>query len=164
MARAEDGATDLNVPGAKDIPIPAGGAARDPLVKETGDDYEILFGGATESIVLTVGDESTAITAATDKLTFRMPYAFVLTDVRASCNVAPVTTDIAIDLNEGGVSVFSTVVSIDATTKTSVGSATPAVISDAALADDAEMTVDFDTVGTGTTGAGVKLVLIGYRA
>jgi hypothetical protein len=69
-----------------------------------------------------------------------------------------------VDVNEGGVSVFSTNPRIDAGSKTSVGSATPAVISDAALADDAEITVDVDQVGSTIAGKGLKVWLIGRRA
>jgi len=42
-------------------------------------------------------------------------------------------------------------------------SAAAAVISDAALADDAEITVDIDQVGDGTA-TGLKITLIGYQA
>jgi hypothetical protein len=109
-----------------------------------------------------VSDESTAITTGTAKLTFRMPYAMTLTAVRASVNTVSSSGNPAIDLNEAGVSVFSTTLTIDANEKTSTTAATPAVISDSALADDAEMTVDIDTAGTGAKG--LKLWLIGTRA
>jgi hypothetical protein len=69
-----------------------------------------------------------------------------------------------VDVNEGGVSIFSTPLTIDDGEKTSVTAATPAVISDATLADDAEITVDIDTVGSTTAGKGLKLVMLGYRA
>ncbi len=47
-----------------------------------------------------------------------------------------------IDINEGGTSVLSTKLTIDNTEKTSTSAVTPAVISDSALADDAEITDD----------------------
>ena len=53
---------------------------------------------------------------------------------------------------------------IDATEKTSTTAATPAVISDSALADDAEITIDIDQIGGGDAGAGLKVTLIGTRA
>ena len=162
MARAEDGATDLNVPGAS-IPLPAGGAARDPLVKETSDDYEVLFGGATESLMLVIGDETTPQTATTAKLTFNMPYAFTLTEVRASVVTAPTDADFVVDINEGGTTVLSTKLTIDATELTSTTSAAPAVISDAVLADDAVMSIDVDQIGSTIAGTGLKVTLIGYR-
>jgi hypothetical protein len=109
-------------------------------------------------------DESTDITSGTAKLTFRMPFAMTLTAVRASVNTAPAGSTIIVDINEAGVSVLSTKLSIDAGEKTSVTAATPPVISDSALADDAEITIDFDQVGASTAGKGVKVVFIGTRA
>ena len=44
--------------------------------------------GATQSIIIAVGDETTALTTGTAKVTFRMPYAFTLTGVRASLTTA----------------------------------------------------------------------------
>jgi hypothetical protein len=121
----------------------------------------VTNGYQTENFCVAVSDESTAITTGTAKITFRMPYAFTLTAVRASLNTVSSSGNPAFDLNEGGVSVFSTTLTIDASEKTSTTAATPAVISDAALADDAEMTVDIDTAGTGAKGA--KLCLIGHQ-
>lgn len=116
-----------------------------------------------ESLIVACGDESTAITTGTAKVTFRAPYAFTVTDVRASCNTAPTGSTIVIDINEAGVSILSTKLSIDVSEKTSTTAATPAVISDATLADDAEITIDFDQVGSTIAGAGVKVTLIGHR-
>lgn len=126
-------------------------------------DAAIAAAKPTESLIVVVGDETTAITTGAGKLTFRMPYAFTLTGVRASCKTAPIGATLIIDINEGGVSVLSTKLSIDATETTSTTAATPAVISDAALADDAEITIDFDQVGSTVAGAGVKVALIGKR-
>jgi len=58
---------------------------------------------------------------------------------------------------------LSTKLTIDNTEKTSTTAAAAAVISDAALANDAEMTIDVDQVGDGTA-KGLKLWLIGVRA
>jgi hypothetical protein len=121
------------------------------------------LGTPTESIIIACGDEATPIATGAAKVTFRMPYAFTLSEVRASVTDAPTGAAIIIDINEGGASVLSTKLSIDAGEKTSESAATPAVISDAALADDAEITVDFDQVGSTLAGAGVKVTLIGSR-
>ena len=125
--------------------------------------YDALGGNPTESLIIACSDESTALTTGTAKVTFRMPYAFTLTDVRASVNTAPTGATLNVDINEGGVSVLSTVLTIDAGEKTSTTAATPAVISDASLADDAEMTVDIDQVGSTVAGKGLKVALIGHR-
>ena len=118
-------------------------------------------GAPTESMVIAVGDETTAITAGTAKVTFRMPYAFTLTAVRASLNIASSSGTPTVDINEAGVSVLSTKLTIDATEKTSTTAAAAAVISDSVLADDAEITIDIDVAGTGATG--LKVYLIGHQ-
>ena len=114
-------------------------------------------------IQLAVSDETTDLTTGTAKVTLRSPHAFTLTGVRASVTTAPGGADLVVDVNEGGTSVLSTEISIDDGDKTSVGSATPPVISDSAIADDAEITVDIDQIGSGTAGAGLKITLIGTR-
>lgn len=116
------------------------------------------------TIGIAVSDETTDLTTGAAKVTFRMPYAMTLTGVRASVSTAPAGDTIEIDINEGGASIFSTVLSIDAGEKTSTTAATAAVISDTALADDAEMTIDIDQIGSSTAGAGLKIWLIGTRA
>ena len=113
-------------------------------------------------ILLAVSDEVTNLTTGTAKITFRMPYAMTLTSVRASVTEAPTGSALVIDVNESGASVFSTNLQIDDGSETSVGSM-PAVISDAALADDAEITIDIDQVGSTTPGKGLKVRLKGTR-
>lgn len=121
------------------------------------------FGTGVVAIGIACSDETTVITVGTAKATFRMPYAMTVTGVRASVTTAPAGSTIIIDINDGGTTILSTKLSIDATEKTSTTAATPAVISDTALADDAEITVDFDQVGSAIAGAGVKVWLIGTR-
>jgi hypothetical protein len=116
-----------------------------------------------EVIGLACSDETTALTAATGVLTFRMPWAMTLTDLRASVTQAPSGSTLVIDLNEDGTSVLSTKLSIDSGEETSVTAATGVVISDTSLANDAEITIDIDQVGSTTAGKGLKAFLIGYR-
>lgn len=118
-------------------------------------------GGGTTCIPIAVSDETTALTAGTAKVTFRMPYAMTLTAVRASVTTAPTGSVLTVDINEAGTSILSTKLTIDAGEKTSTTAATPAVISDTALADDAEITIDIDGVGSTVAGAGLKVYLIG---
>jgi|TARA_R110002020_G_scaffold113252_2_gene260551 hypothetical protein len=108
-------------------------------------------------------DETTALTTGTAKATFRMPYALTVTAVRATVTTAPVGSTIVVDINEGGSTILSTKLSIDASEKTSTTAATAPVISDASLADDAEITIDIDQIGSGTAGAGLKIWIIGTR-
>jgi hypothetical protein len=114
-------------------------------------------------IQLAASDETTALTAGTAKVTFRMPYAMTVTAVRASLTTAQASGSIfTVDINEGGASILSTKLTIDNTEKTSITAATPAVISDSALADDAEITIDIDQIGNGTA-TGLKITIIGTR-
>lgn len=115
-------------------------------------------------IIIACSDETTALTTGTAKTTFRMPFGMTLTEVRASVSTAPTGSTIIADVKENGTSVFSTKVSIDATQKTSTTATTPAVISDSGLADDAEITINIDQVGSSVAGAGLKITLIGTRA
>lgn len=114
-------------------------------------------------IQVAVSDEITNISAGPGKLTFRMPYAMTLTAVRASLTVAQTAGSIvSVDINESGSTILSAKLTIDNNEKTSVTAATPAVMSDTSLADDAEITIDIDLVGT-PLAKGLKVTLIGTR-
>jgi hypothetical protein len=112
-------------------------------------------------IQLAASDETTALTAGNGKISFRMPHGMNLTEVRASLGTAQTSGSIfTVDINQNGTSVLSTKITIDNTEKTSKTAATAAVISNASLTDDAEITVDIDQIGDGTA-KGLKLTLIG---
>jgi len=114
-------------------------------------------------IQLACSDETTALTAGTSKITFRTPCAMTVTSVRASLTTAQTSGSIfTVDINESGTSILSTKLTIDNTEKTSLTAATAPVISDTALANDAEMTIDIDQVGDGTA-KGLKVTIIGTR-
>lgn len=117
-----------------------------------------------ETLCIAVGDETTALTTGTGKVTFRMPFALTGVTVKASVTTAPTGSTIIVDINEGGSSIMSTnKLSIDASEKTSATAATPAGVTDASLADDAEITIDIDQVGSSVAGAGLKVYITGTR-
>jgi hypothetical protein len=116
-----------------------------------------------ESFVVAASDETTTLTTGSDKVTFRMPYAFTVTGVRCALNVGQTGGSLfTVDINENNTSILSTKVTIDNNETTSTTAATAPVISDSAIADDAEVEVDIDTVGTGSP-AGLKCTLIGNQ-
>jgi hypothetical protein len=120
--------------------------------------------GLPTEVQVAASDETTALTTGTAKVTFRMPYAMTVTAVRASLSTAQASGSIfTVDINEGGTTILSTKLTIDNTEKTSTTAATAPVISDSALADDAEITIDIDQIGDGTA-AGLKVTIIGTRA
>lgn len=136
----------------------------------------MAFGGCTlttaslaalESFCVALSDETTNLTTGAGKVTWRMPYAFTVTDVRLSVNTAPTGgTLLTVDVNEGagaGTTILSTKLTLDASEFTSTTAATPRVISDTSLADDANMTADIDAVGSTITGKGAKLCIIGRQ-
>lgn len=122
-------------------------------------------GGSTVTAVpIACSDESTPLTAGTAKVTFRMPFAMNLSAVRASLTTAQASGSIlTVDINAGGASILSTKLTIDNTEKTSTTAAAASVISSPALADDAEISIDVDQVGSGSA-AGLKVYLIGVAA
>jgi len=109
-----------------------------------------------------ISDEATSITTGTAKLTVRpWAYAFTITSVRACLSVVSTSGIPTVDINEAGVTILSTKLTIDANEKTSVTAATAAVISDASIAADAEITFDIDVAGTGAKG--LKVFITGRK-
>ena len=117
-----------------------------------------------EVLILDVSrNEGTALTTGTGKFSMKMPFAFVLNDVRACVSTAPTGQALIIDLNEAGATILSTKLTIDAGETSSYTAAAAPVFSDFELAEDALLTIDIDQIGSGTAGAGLKVFLYGYR-
>ena len=124
-----------------------------------------VHGGLRESFIIACSDETTALTTGT-KATFRMPYAFTVTAVRASLTTAGTTSGLTtIDINLGGSSIFTTnLLTIDFGDTTSVGATTAPNITTTALTNDGQMTIDVDGLSGGATEAGLKVTIIGYQS
>lgn len=122
----------------------------------------------THSIAMEIAasDETTALTVADDKVTFRMPYAMTLNagiaGVRASLTTAGSTSGVTtIDIEQGGSSILSTLLTIDYGELTSYTAASAVVVGTSALTDNAEITVNVDVLSGGASEAGLKIQLIG---
>ena len=121
----------------------------------------------THNVVVTFacGDETTAIGATGQVLSFRMPFAMTLNagiaGVKGSLVTAGTGALLTVDINEAGATILSTKLTFDASETTSTTAVTPVVISDVNLADDAIITVDIDQLDGGGVGAGLKISLIG---
>ena len=125
----------------------------------------------TENFVIACSDRATAITTGTNKMSFRNVGARKLTSVRASLDTAGTGTATTIDINVNGTSIFSTVLSIDATEETSVTAQTPFVFKTSShsgwsgspnyqIDDNAKVSIDFDAVGTGAKGLDVAFLTV----
>lgn len=126
--------------------------------------YQFTRRRDTLSMIIACSDETTNLTTGTAKVTFRAPFAMTITGVRANVNTAPVGSTIIVDINDGGTTIMSTnKLSIDASEKTSVTAATAAGITDSAIADDAEITIDIDQIGSSTAGKGLKVIIYYIR-
>ena len=143
----------------------AGGASGEIL---TGNGAGVLptFQAAAAALEVACSDETTAISASTDLITFRMPYAMTLnagTDgVRGGLTTAGTGAALlTVDIHQDGTSILSTKLTFDATETETVNAATPVVIGTTTLTDNAEITVDVDTADSGGVAAGLKIILIG---
>ena len=117
----------------------------------------------TLSFIVSLTAEDGDLTVADNLAQIRMPFAFTLTEVRAFVNTAPTGAALTFDITEGGSTILSTLITIDVSTKSSEDAATPPVISDTTLADDAIIGFNCDVIGSSTAGAGAKIMLIGFE-
>ena len=124
-------------------------------------------GHGFDTIIASCSDEFTPLVIGGPKTTFRAPYPLDMTNgyVRISLTTAPVGSALIVDLTMNGTTVFSTLVQIDETMKTSVGSTIPAVLSIAgnSVPDDAEFLVYITQVGSTTAGTGLKIAVTGEK-
>lgn len=123
---------------------------------------------ATTPVVIGVAcsDESTDLeVSATPVMTFRVPFAFTLTGLKASVGTAPIGDLIYVDIHENGTTILmqESRLSIDAGEKTSTTAEDGAIITDSAIANDSELTIYIDNIGSSIAGKGLKIWLIGTR-
>lgn len=157
------GASAFNIKGVATSVTVNAAASNGRLAVQGG--ATIVNGSATtvgaETHGIALSDEITAITTGTNKATFSLPYAFKVTAVYATLNTASSSGIPTVDINEAGTTILSTKLTIDANEKTSATAAAAAVISDTAIAANAEIGFDIDVAGTGAKG--LKVFIQGYR-
>lgn len=132
----------------------------------SGDLERVTASPVKQSFIVAASDETTNLTTGTGKVTFRLPYGFLLDSVRASLSTAQASGSVlTVDINRNGTSILSTKLTFDNAEKTTVTASTPPVFAGGGdvLYDDDEITIDIDQVGT--AGAkGLKVALIGSPA
>jgi hypothetical protein len=116
-----------------------------------------------EWMTLALSDEATAIstsTTGTSKVSIRMPYPATFYQLpRASLSTATLTGSTAtlIDIKINGTTILGNKLIIDATSITSVGSASPASLVTTTAPDDAQLSVDLYTAPN--TAKGLKVTI-----
>jgi hypothetical protein len=115
-----------------------------------------------ECIIMAISDEVSPLTTGTAKLSFIMPYAFTLSSVKVSLNVASTSGTPTFNIKKAGSTIFTTKPTIDINELTTVTAATPSVLLTTSFSANDLITVDIDVAGTGSTGA--KIYMIGYKA
>ena len=121
----------------------------------------LIVSGSTsveDYVILSVTADNTDIQTGTAQMTFRVPFAMELYQLpRASLSTASTSGAVTVDINNGGSTIFSTNLTIDANESTSTTAATAAVLSQTSIADDSQITVDVDGAGTGARGLKIAL-------
>jgi len=135
------------------------------IVSGAIDAAHLSAGAKKEFIMISLSDEESDLETGTNKAVFQMPYAFTITDIRATVGTAPTGSTLVVDINKSGSSILTTKLSIDVSENTSTSAATAHVIAsgDTTFADGAIVAFDIDQIGSSTAGAGLKVALIGYQ-
>lgn len=107
------------------------------------------------------GNQCTAIATGCGQMEFQMPYCFTLTDVFATVKTASSSGVPSIQIQQNGLDILSTAITIDASEKTSRTATTPVVIADNTLDINGVITFDIDAIGTGVTG--LVIYLVGFQ-
>lgn len=140
-----------------DTPSSLSGQAGKILEVNSTGDALVLVAPTPSPLIFPVGDESTTLTTGV-KATYRAPQSFSVGQAKASLTTAPDST-VDIDVKVNGVSMFSTRPNIDAGQEYSRQAAQQPVIANKAISEDAEITVEVISAGSGTP-SGLKVYLI----
>jgi microcystin-dependent protein len=129
------------------------------LIRATGtinatasDGSDILSEAREEVVTVELVGSGTLPASQTGAAYYRVPWDATLTAVKANRNGVNTNGSVTIDVNENGTSVLSTEITIDQNESSSLTAATPAVISDSAIANDALLTFDIDSANTSDEG------------
>ncbi len=110
-------------------------------------------------LIVAMSDETTDIAVGDDKVTLHAPCAFYLFDIIASLTTVSSAGVVTIDIERNGTTIFTTLLTIDATEFTSSTAAAPLVM-DAAerlVAKGDKLTFNIDADGTGAKGLKISL-------
>jgi hypothetical protein len=123
----------------------------------------LYYGRDVEVIAVAASDETTALTVGTEKVTFRIPVNFRITEIYASLSTAQTSGSLlTVDVNANGNTIMTTnKLVFNNTHKTTRTASSPPVLTTQRIIAGDEMTVDIDVVGDGTA-KGLKVYLVGF--
>jgi hypothetical protein len=137
-----------------------GAAAGDQLIYNlTCTKYESQ--AVRETFKTHFGNQCTTIATGSGQMEFQMPYNFTLTDIFATVKTASSSGLPSIQVQQGGLDILSTAITIDVGEKTSRTAAVATVIADNTLDINGVITFDIDAIGTDVTG--LVIYLVGYQ-
>lgn len=160
IALTKQTAASVATPASGKVTVFADSVTGEPYYKDSAGTSTSLRGAAGAAIadlIISLGDETTAITTGT-KVTIRAPRAMTLSAVKASLTTASSSGLPQFDVKKNGTTIFSTKPTIDVSEKTTATAATASVLSTTAIAADDELTFDVVAAGTGASGAKITLV------
>lgn len=121
----------------------------------------VSMANRTSVIAIACSDEYTPITVGNKVATFRMPYDFTLSEVRATLTTGQAEgTKVTVGINRSGISILSTDITIDNEELSSFTAEVPPVIGSASLGNNQEISIDILAIGNGGA-TGLKVYLIG---
>lgn len=116
-----------------------------------------------ECFIVSLDSEDQETETGSGRSTFRLPFTFEILEARASVKSAPEGSSILVDINQNGSSIFSDQLEIPGGSKTSQDALVLPTFSTSTLADDSEISIDVDQVGSTSPGSGLKVYLSGRR-
>ncbi len=133
-----------------------------PYVRNDGE-WLPMFGASVGegAIVACSGEESDLSTGLVR--TFRLPYPVEIDEVMADLVTAPTGSSFVVDIKVNGSGILSTKITIEAGEETSLTATTQPVISSAAHAKGAKVTIHVDQIGSTIAGAGLKVGFVWRR-
>jgi len=116
------------------------------------------------ALIVDASENETALATRTE-LTFYMPYAMTLTDIKASVLTAPTDATLIVDVHDAGTTIMTTdKLDIETTEFHTSTAATQPALTDTALANNAKIEIIIDQVGSTVAGAGLVIYMIGYQS
>ena len=123
--------------------------------------------GVREQMIIPLSDEKSDLVVENGIYSFYLPYSFTISEFYMSVNESSTGANIIVDMKDSnGTSIFTTLPSIDATENTSNIAATLPVFATGKnlLQANRKYSFDLTQVGSGDTGQGLKVMLIGHNS